>query len=299
MITVGPHPTDLFTMRASVRGFSVFLDYFAIKDLAKGDPARRRRFIATLDRDVEVMFSVANAAELSGPQGRSFDEMRTFLDEIGTHWFPVEFDPYECMKREQQVQNLPFFGERLLKTFTAERLRRSPEIRIADLPASLPSYFFGLGHFMDWLAPKRDEIIEGKAQLGRKLKDQIVEHRAKYDRDRSWLDATFPQLTFRPDCPATFAYVNLVRLIILESKGRTIMPNDGIDFGQAVIGSAYASVATLDKDWKRRVEMLPPNKLARIYYQQELDQMVRDLERNLDNRDNSALQRGRALFSIS
>ena len=95
------------------------------------------------------------------------------------------------------------------------------------------------------------------------------------------------------------AYVNLVRLIILESKGRTIMPTDGIDFGQAVIGSAYASVATLDKDWKRRVEMLPPNKLARIYYQQELDQMVRDLERNLDNRDNSALQRGHALLSIS
>jgi hypothetical protein len=165
--------------------------------------------------------------------------MRTFLEEIGTHWFPVEFDPYECMKREQQVQNLPFFCERLLKTFTAERLRRSPEIKIVDLPESLPSDFFGLGHFMDWLAPQRDEIIEGKAQLGRRLKEQIVEHRAKYDKDHSWLDTTFPQLTFRPDCPATFVYINLVRLLILESKGRTMMPNDGIDFGQAVIGSAY------------------------------------------------------------
>jgi hypothetical protein len=40
--------TDLFTMRASVRGFSVFLDYFAIKDLAKGDPAREE----TLHSDV-------------------------------------------------------------------------------------------------------------------------------------------------------------------------------------------------------------------------------------------------------
>ena len=125
-----------------------------------------------------------------------------------------------------------------------------------------------------------------------------MEHRAKYDKDSSWLDTTFPQLTFRLDCPATFAYVNLVRLMILESKEHTIMPNDGIDFGQAVIGSAYFSVATLDKDWKRRVEMLPPNKLARIYYQQELDQMVRDLERNLNDRDKSALQRGRALFHV-
>jgi hypothetical protein len=149
---------------------------------------------------------------------------------------------------------------------------------------------------MDWLAPQRQKIIEGKALLGRTLKDQIVEHRAKYDKDPSWLDDNFPQMLFIRDCPATFVYVNLVRLLILESKGRAIMPNDGIDFGQAVIGSAYASAATLDKDWKRRLEMLPPNKLAPIYYQQELDQMVRDIERNLDK---SALQRGRALFSIS
>jgi len=35
---------------------------------------------------------------------------------------------------------------------------------------------------------------------------------------------------------------------------------------------------------------------GRIYYQRELDQMVRDIERNVDR---SALQRGRALFSLS
>lgn len=149
---------------------------------------------------------------------------------------------------------------------------------------------------MDWLAPLRQEIMEGKAQLGKRLRDQIMEHRAKHDKDPAWLDSRFPQQQFRADCPATFVHVNLVRLLILESKGRAITPNDGIDFAAAVIGTAYASVATLDKHWKRRVEMLPHSKLARIYYQQELDQMVRDIESNLDK---SALQRGRALFSIS
>jgi hypothetical protein len=35
----------------------------------------------------------------------------------------------------------------------------------------------------------------------------------------------------------------------------------------------------IDKQWKRRVEGLPkPNKLARIYYQPELDKMVTDIE---------------------
>jgi hypothetical protein len=236
MITVSPHPTELFGMTASVNGLAVFLDNFAIKDLAKGDPARRKRFIATLDRGVDVLFSVSNAAELSGPQGDSFITIREFLDEIGTRWVPVEFDPYECIKREQQLQNMPFFCERLLKTFTAERLRRSPEIKVADLPASLPSDFFRLGLFMDWLAPQRDEIRDGKRKMGLWLREEILAHSAKYRKDPGWLDAKLPELPFMVDRPATYVYGNLLRLLVREAKSRTIMPNDGIDFGQAVIG---------------------------------------------------------------
>jgi len=299
MITVEPHPTDLFTMRVSTAGLTVFLDLFAIKDLAKGDATRRKRFISTLGRGVEVLFAVSNAAELSGPTEASFDKMRAFVDEIGPRWFPVEFDPQLCIERERQ-RNDPAtccFSERLLKSFTATRINRTPDMNVAELPAVLPPDFFRLGLFMNWLAPQRQDIAELKAQMGRRLKDQIMEHRAHYEKDPSWLDAKFPELPFRAECPATFVYINMVRLLILESKSHVIMPNDGIDFGQAVIGSAYASVATLDKHWKRRVEMLPkPNKLARIYYRQELDQMVRDIERHLDN---FSLQRARGLFSIN
>jgi hypothetical protein len=59
---------------------------------------------------------------------------------------------------------------------------------------------------------------------------------------------------------------------------------DGSDFCHAVMASAFATAATLDKHWKRRVEGLPkPNQLARIYYQPELDKMV------ADTRDDQAL----------
>jgi hypothetical protein len=285
-------------MHAVANGLTVFLDNFAIKELAKGDPARRRRFISTLDRGVEVMFSVANAAELSGPQGRSFDQMRAFLDEIGPHWFPVEFDPQLCISRERQLKDPATccFSERLLKSFVSTYIRRS-NIDIAQLPAALPGDFLRLGLFMAWLAPQRQDIIDGKSQLGKRLKEQIMEHRSNYDKDSAWLDTKFPQLPFRADCPATFVHVNLVRLLILESKSRALTPNDGIDFGQAVIASAYSSIATLDIHWKRRIALLPqPNKLARIYYAQELDEMVRDIEIYLDR---LALQRGRAVASTS
>ena|SRR5215472_14742231 len=76
----------------------------------------------------------------------------------------------------------------------------------------------------------------------------------------------------------TFVYVNLIRNLVRD-RGFQVKQGDGMDFSHAVFGSAFATIATLDKHWKRRVEELPkPNSLARIYYGPELDQMVEHLE---------------------
>jgi hypothetical protein len=78
-----------------------------------------------------------------------------------------------------------------------------------------------------------------------------------------------------------FTYVNLIRTLIVEAKSRPLEKNDGLDFCHAVIGSAFSSFASLDTKWKRRVELLPKNRLALIYGPQQLDQMVNDIERGL------------------
>ena len=79
--------------------------------------------------------------------------------------------------------------------------------------------------------------------------------------------------------PASFAWFNLTKILIIESKSHQVKKGDGIDFCHAVMGSAFAKFAALDNNWKRRVEALPkPNGLARIYGPQELDQMVTDIE---------------------
>jgi hypothetical protein len=109
---------------------------------------------------------------------------------------------------------------------------------------------------------------------------RIGEHRAAFERSPAWLDQHFPALPFSPSNPATFRYVNLIRNLLTSAKAQRIKRGDGLDFCHAVIGTAFASVATLDKHWKRRVESLPkPNGLAPIYYEPELDQMVTDVER--------------------
>lgn len=281
MITITSHPTEPFGLHTSIDGFAVYLDLFAIKELAKGDPARRNRFIATANRGAEVLFSVATAAELSGPQGASFDKMRSFVDEIGPRWFPVELTPRVAVDRENEGKSPSecCVCEDLLKSFTASRIRDIPVTQVVRFSGN----FFRLGAFMDWLAPQRDSIAASKLEMYRTLDRQIKEHRAKHDADPNWLKTVFPELRFRRDCPATFAYVNLVRMLILETKQFKLKKGDGMDFCQAVIGAAFASVATVDKHWKRRIDALPqPNGIATVYCSPHLDEMVDEIERNLD-----------------
>lgn len=164
--------------------------------------------------------------------------------------------------------------------------------RIA-LEQNISPSFFRLGPIMDLLAPQRDSIAKGKADLDDALIRKIKEHRAKYEADPRWLDTAFRMLAADEAPRATFVYNNLIRTLILETKSFHLKRNDGIDFCQAVIASAFASFATLDKPWKRRLESLPtPNQVARIYYSQEIDSMVADIDSALNR---IALTRGSQL----
>ena len=277
MIRVKPEQNSPLSLHASIAGVAVFLDAFAIKELARGNPARRKRFIAATKLGAEVLFSVSNAAELSGPQGDSFIMIREFMNEIGPHWFPVELDPIIVTQRERERKpaDQSCFCSDFLKDYLRSRLKMSPQEQVIGVSEEL----FALGHVMDWLAPQRDSIARGKRALDTALIEKIRDHRAQHDAAPDWLDKHFPAVPFNPRFPGMFAYVNMVRVLILEAKSFVMMPGDGIDFCQSVIGSAFSTFATLDKKWKRRVEMLPkPNSLARVYYSPELDVLVDDIE---------------------
>jgi hypothetical protein len=111
------------------------------------------------------------------------------------------------------------------------------------------------------------------------LRQRLTDYRGEHERDPAWLDRSFPTLSYRTPASATFAYGSLIRLLILEAKAYQLKKGDGTDFCHAVIGGAFSSFATLDKHWKRRVGLLPqPNRLAKIYYQPEIDQLVVDVE---------------------
>jgi len=251
-------------------------------DLAEGDPSRRKRFVAAVRSGMDLLFSVTNAAELSGPQGRSAEAVRAFLDEIGPHWLPIELDAFEVVNRELKGAdpNKSCFSESLLKSYMVHRMRdhKTGTGKVIDLSDD----FFTLGTTLDWVGPQRESIREGSAKMDEALRSRIGEHVDKSRRDALWLDQKFPRLPFNPSLRATFAYFNLVRTLIAEAN--QLKPGDGMDFCHAVMATAFASFATLDKHWKRRVGSLPkPNGLARIYSKQDLDAMVADIESCLPN----------------
>jgi hypothetical protein len=292
MIEVKKQQNGKLDLFISVTGPAVYLDNFAIKELAKGDASRRQRFLAVFNRGSELLFSAANAAELSGFQDGSFTAVKAFLDEIGPHWFPVELDPYIIVKRELsgKKSDESCFSDKFMRDYLRYRSDGKP------LKQNISADFFRLGAFMEWLAPQRDSIAKGKAEMDEALIKKIKEHRMKYEDNPQWLEMAFPGLEAHNTPPATFVYKNLIRTMILETKSYHLKRNDGIDFCHAVIASAFTSFATLDKSWKRRIESLPkPNKMARTYYSRELDSMVADIYRALDR---IALARGMHLTTL-
>lgn len=97
----------------------------------------------------------------------------------------------------------------------------------------------------------------------------------EYEKDAISLDRELPPIPFDTRRPATFVLIHLLRTLVVEAKAFQFKDNDGLDFCHAVLAASYGSVATLDTQWKRRVENLPkPNRLARIFYRPEVDELV-------------------------
>lgn len=215
---------------------------------------------------------------MAGAQGDSSVALKGFLDELGPHWFPVELKVLEVMEREQlgQEPSACCLDGEILRAFFSQRT--SDYTPGSGKVIDLSPQFFSLGSFVDWLAPSRLHFRDKRAEFDNELKTSIGLLRAKSKRSPGWLNSAFPEVRFHPRFGANFAYRNLLRNLVSD-RGIQVKQGDGIDFCHAVMAAAFSNFATLDKQWKVRVENLPkPNELPRVYYRPEIDAMVRDLE---------------------
>ena len=131
---------------------------------------------------------------------------------------------------------------------------------------------------LDWVCEQRDSIRKSAQEMDAKLIEVVREEQMLFKQDEAAINRKYPVLPFNPLTPATFTFVSLRRRLITDRQ-QQLKKGDGLDYCHAVMASVFSSVAALDKHWKRRIESLPkPNKLAKIYYQPELDRMVTDIE---------------------
>lgn len=264
----------IMTLNATVSGPVVYLDNWAIYDLAEGDSSRRRRFIEAMHSGMDLLFSVTNVAELWGPQGQSAKAVRKFLDDVGPHWIPVELSPVDVIQRELNGAdpNSACISETFLKSYIAHRMRMQTGKVII-----LSDDFFCLGAILEYVDPQRESLRGGSAEFDDMLKSKMSSVLDRSKQDPDWLDKAFPVIPFNPRRRAFFVYQNFLRIMAVDAD--SLKKGDGMDFCHAVMACAFGSFATLDKRWKCRADSLPkPNELPRIYGPLELEQMVTDME---------------------
>lgn len=263
-------------LHVSVSGAVVYLDNWAFIELAKKDPVRRQRFLDAVHAGVDLLFSVTNAAELSGPRGHSRHALKAFLNEIGPRWFPARLDATEVVKLEAMGRNSveACIDETFFKSYAADQMRAFASISGNVVPVS--DRLFWLGAIVDRVGLQRESIAITSSEFDKVIKDKMSAIWTRSKSDPVFLNHKFPSVPFNPSKRAGFVYHNLLRVMAIEAH--SLKKGDGLDFCHAVIASAFSSFAALDTQWKRRLASLPPNPLARIYSPRELDQMVTDME---------------------
>lgn len=257
---------------------AIYLDNDSLIQLAKGPAETRDRFLQSLCTGGTLLFSFTNAAEVCGPQGASANAVRAFLNSVGANWVPLEMDPLAVVIREQEGIANPAISPTFMEGYFKQRAYEisADDNVIVDLSADR---FFALGEVLTWTGRMRSRIQAWAKEFDSTLEGELRKLREEYDRDPGSLDRSLPSLAFDLRRPATFARMHLLRTLVLEFKAYQFKKNDGLDLCHAVVAAAYASIATLDKQWKRRVENLPrPNELATIFYRPEIEELVTTFE---------------------
>ena len=262
-------------------GWLVYLDNDAVIELSKGDQARKASFVESIRSPYsELLFSFANFIEAGGPEGDSADAVRAFLESIGPNWVPLEMNPWTVAERERAAshETTPCISTDLIRNYVKKRTHETEE------PGKLISLdsesFWRLDVVLDWEREDHDRTIDDSNKLDAAFLEAVEQLRLETADDPSSLDRKYPAAPLKRDQPATYVLTNIMRALA-TNKGDTLKSHDGFDLCHAVMGVAYGTIATLDKQWKKRVTEAMPSMsgLARLYYRPEVDRLVADLAR--------------------
>jgi hypothetical protein len=240
----------------SIRPPAIYLDHWALR-LFSTDLNLRQTFLTYFKTKGTLLFSWANALEVSRNTGLSADKIRIFLTEIDHQWFPVEINPIKVIRSETASGNgNPCFSASFLEAYY-------PHIHNRHLSLSTI------------VELTQDEEINLAAQENiAKLKCSIGE---LFNQWRSENTEGMETITFNLNHPGKFVFSRLRQLI--QKENSKIDTNDPLDFLHAVVPLAYADFVLLDKHWADLANKLKiPSPCVRVYSSKQIDKFMEDLE---------------------
>lgn len=245
---------------AIARSPMIYLDNWALSGVFANDVARQKRLLCTLQKRGTLLLSWANIMELP-----AYAPIRTLFDGIGANWYPLEWNFFSCMRKEEQQaprHNSPSLSTNLLATyypFVHERVCSLTELLrlISKCPTSFQA--------------ARNKIKDAVQSLVNLVKSAFL-------KDPNWIDKEFPPVAFYALQPTRYVFNRLMRALAAE-RGFTFTANDGLDLIHTVVPVAYADFVLLDKTWTQRVRALSmPGRAVHAFYEAEVDHFLNALE---------------------
>jgi hypothetical protein len=240
----------------SIRPPSIYLDHWALR-LFSSDLELRQTFLAYFKTKGTLLFSWANALEVSRNTGLSAGNIRLFLTEIGQQWFPVEINPIKVIRSETVSGNgNPCFAASFLEAYY-------PHIHNRHLSLSTI------------VELTQDEEIKSAAlESLAKLKSSIGELFTQWRLENT---DGMETIAFNLDHPGEYVFNRFRQLI--QKENFKIDTNDPLDFLHAVVPLAYADFVLLDKHWADLANKLKiPSPGALVYSSKQVDKLMKDLE---------------------
>lgn len=249
-----------------VRQPAVYLDQDSLADIAR-TAQRRKRFLDIWATKGELLFSWANAFDLSGPQGDTARYIRELLEALGPHWIPLESNPWKVVRKENGEE--PSSGSACV----SESFLQSYFLELRDDVTNL-------GRVVDLIQNDRGNTRTQVQELKTAANQMVAAFRTEFLCDPTSMDRKLPAIPRDPAHPTTFMLRALERLVTSEARQYVWTPNDGMDFMHASVAGGSADFLLLDQHWKRRVlAVAPPKAYPWVYYRYELDAFLEAFER--------------------
>jgi hypothetical protein len=240
----------------------VYLDNWAMARALARDDRRRTRFLDAFKTRGTLFFSWANVLELGNSIFNRSAPIRFLFDGIGEHWFPIEWNPLACIRKEIAYvsgANSPALSESFLRAYY-------PHVHDGVLTLST---------VLDLLRQDNGaKAHAGRDQIRVIVPQFVDEVKQGHSKDPKWLDKQYPALPFDPQRPALFVFTELLRALASE-RGYTFTPNDGMDLFHATVPVAYSDFVLLDKAWTHRVRAIGmPGRQIYAFSEPDIDEFL-------------------------